>query len=255
MPDQTHATAEPPSLTRYNLLHPIRWVPPDAGSLLDVGCNAGEFLDLCHQFYPEMRLVGVDVNDGAVEAARERLPMGEFHCTGSESLPFDDASFDCATCIEVLEHIPADLRRQALGEMRRVLRPGGRLALRVPHAGVFSFLDPNNFRFRFPGLYHRVVGRGRRDSGYDFHQGEVVWHHHFARKELLDLLGPGWHEETWRTGGLFLAPLSDIGRWPFYRAKRLDHPVFHMLSWLCNADMGVPYGAAAYDILLILRKT
>ena len=158
------------------------------------------------------------------------------------------------TCIEVLEHIPAGHRRRALAEMRRVLRPGGRLVLRVPHAGLFAALDPNNFRFRAPGLYRAVVGRGRRDDGYAGGGHDVVWHHHFARDELLALAGAGWEVEASRTGGCLLMPLADVARWPLLRRRRYDSRLLRTLNALGQWDLALDYGRASYDILLVLRR-
>jgi len=235
-------------------MHPIRWVPEGAGSLLDVGCNVGGFLRHCRDCFPGLSLAGVEVNPDALEAARANLPDAELHQVGSAALPFADGRFDCVTCIEVLEHVPADDRRASLAEMRRVLRPGGRLVLRTPHAGAFAFLDPHNLRFRFPGLYARLVGAGARDARYRNAGHEIVWHHHFTRRELLDLAGPGWEVEAVRRGGLLLAPLSEIARWPFYRKGRGTHPVCLAFERLFDTDLAIDFGPAAYDILLILRK-
>ncbi len=243
------------SLRQWNLMHPIRWVPEDAQSLLDVGCHVGAFLRHCRDVSPTLQLSGVEIDLAAIEKARQELPDAELHHAGAEELPFDDARFDCVTCIEVLEHIPAERRREALTEVRRVLKRGGRLILRTPHAGLFGFLDPHNLRFRFPALYRGLVGRGERDAGYEAWSHGVVWHHHFRRAELVDLLGDGWRIETWRRGGLLLAPLVEIARWPFYRKGRADHPLCLALDALFAFDLGLLYGPAAYDILLVARKT
>ena len=67
------------------------------------------------------RLEGVDLH-----------PINEHvvHLEDLQELSFADDSVDFISCFHVLEHVPKD--RQALGEMRRVLRPGGRLILCVP---------------------------------------------------------------------------------------------------------------------------
>jgi SAM-dependent methyltransferase len=247
-----------PSLARQpgcNKMHPRRWIEPETAALLDVGCNVGAFLADCHRCFPGMHLAGVEVNAAALAKARCLLPHADLHEGAADALPFADAAFDCVSCIEVLEHIPAERRRASLVEMRRVLRPGGRLVLRTPHAGLFAWLDSNNIRFRFPGLYRRLLGRGRRDAGYADGSAGVVWHHHFSRAELLELAGPGWQMETVCYGGLFLFPLTDWLSWPFYRAGWLNHPLLRALDRVAAFDYGCDFGTASYGILLTLRRT
>jgi SAM-dependent methyltransferase len=235
-------------------MHPMRWVPADAEALLDVGCNVGALLRHCRAVYPSMRLAGVDMNPAAVADARRALPDADLHAAGADRLPYADASFDCVTCIEVLEHVPAERRRDALAEMRRVLRPGGRLVLRVPHDGLFAFLDVGNLRFRFPRLYGRLVGRGLSDDAYEPHGG-AGWHHHFTLAELQALAGDGWTVERSRRGGLFLTPLHAILCWPWYRRGKTEHAVFRAMLRVAELDLAVDYGAASYGLLLILRRS
>ena len=232
----------------------LAWLSPDVLSLLDVGCNAGELLTDIRAVYPTMRLAGVDVNAKEVALAAARLPDVEFHSASGDALPFPAASFDCVTCIETLEHIPAARRKATIAEIRRVLRPGGQFMLRVPHAGAFAWLDSNNLRFRFPRLYGATVRRGRRDAGYAHGSADVVWHHHFTKDEILALAGDGWRLEGERTGGLFLLPLTDIACWPFYRLRRTDNPVFRWLQRVARYDIGHSYGRFSFDILVVLRR-
>jgi SAM-dependent methyltransferase len=235
-------------------MEPTSWIPDGVSSLLDVGCNVGELLvDILEQ-HPGVEVVGVEVNEGAIEQAVARHPHLDVRHAGAEALPFPDESFDCVTCIEVLEHLPAPLRPRALREMHRVLRPGGRLVLRVPHAGLFRWLDPNNFRFHFPRAYRRAIGPGRRDSGYTRGSEDVVWHQHFTEEELLELAGNDWDVEGVRRGALLVFPLVDIVSWPFYRLGRVEHPIFRMLLRIKKLDLSVDYGAASYDILIVLRR-
>lgn len=247
-----------PSKTRrprdLNRMEPLRWLPPETTALLDVGCNVGDFLTECARHYPGMRLSGIDVNAEAVAKARSRLPSADLHVLEGESLPFADSSFDCVTCIEVLEHIPEDERVAAVREMHRVLRPGGLFLLRVPHAGTFAFLDSNNVRFRLPSLYRVVIRRGMRDKGYRDGADGVVWHHHFTRQELLAVAGEGWEVERTQYGGLFLFPLMDWLSWPFYRLRWYDNlllTTFHRIAYM---DYSWDFGTASYGILLLLRR-
>lgn len=77
------------------------------------------------------KLIGADVSQVALDRARKRLPEAELVLLEpDEPLPFGDNEFDLVTCIETLEHV-RDVQL-ALSEIRRVLRPGGRLALTTP---------------------------------------------------------------------------------------------------------------------------
>jgi ubiquinone/menaquinone biosynthesis C-methylase UbiE len=134
-----------------------KWVPAEAESLLDVGCNVGAFLEDISKRNPKTHLAGIDFNRDSVEAARKRLPTAEFHWADAAAIPFPDKSFDVVTCFEVLEHVPPHDRAKVFTEIHRVLRPKGRLV--TPHRGWFEFLDSINLRFRFPSLY-RLVPRG-----------------------------------------------------------------------------------------------
>jgi SAM-dependent methyltransferase len=243
------------SKAKSSPMEPIHWVPGDISALLDVGCNVGDFLEDCHRRYPAMRLAGIDINHASIEKARAKLPDADIHQGYGFQLPFSDAGFQCVSCIEVIEHVPQEYRPQLIAEIRRVLAPGGRFILRCPHAGIFSWMDAQNFRFRFPRLYKTLVGGGNRDAYYDQAREELVWHHHFTREELMDVVGDGWKIEECRFGGLLLFPVSDILRWPFYRLKRADHWIVRALERVAGIELGMNFGRSSYDILLVLRKS
>jgi ubiquinone/menaquinone biosynthesis C-methylase UbiE len=85
------------------------------------------------------KLVGADVSQVALDRARKRLPDAELVLVEpDEPLPFADNVFDLVTCIETLEHV-RDVQL-ALSEIRRVLRPGGRLALTTPASARWRVL-------------------------------------------------------------------------------------------------------------------
>jgi hypothetical protein len=154
-----------------------------------------------------------------------------------------------------LEHVPPAKWRAAVGEIHRILVPGGRFILRVPHAGAFAWLDTNNIRFRFPGLYGLLIGRGRRDEGFATGPAAVEWHYHFTREELLAIAGAGWRVEATRYGGLLLFPVGDYIRWPFYRLRRGGHGIERLVTRVMSLDYAVDYGLWSYGIMLVLAKS
>jgi|CXWL01.1.fsa_nt_gi ubiquinone/menaquinone biosynthesis C-methylase UbiE len=120
---------------RMLLAELARWRADDARpfDLLDIGCGTGSCLAMVEgSVLNANRLVGLDYSLSMCRLAHEKgLAIGEggpIILNGdSEHLPFADASFDAITCSHSFHHYPhqADVIR----EMRRVLRPGGRLLL------------------------------------------------------------------------------------------------------------------------------
>lgn len=113
----------------------VSLVAPQAGeSVLDVACGTGIVARLvAEQVNDAGRIVGLDLNPGQLATARaQRSPAGppiEWYEGSADALPFDDRSFDVVLCQQGLQFFPD--RPKALREMRRVLRPGGRLGLSV----------------------------------------------------------------------------------------------------------------------------
>jgi ubiquinone/menaquinone biosynthesis C-methylase UbiE len=99
--------------------------------ILDVGCGSGSFCRaVAPQVLPGGRVIGVDREAEAIDLAT-RLSAVEaattlaFNQADGHDLPFDDQSFDAVVCISVLEFCEHPC--EVLAEIRRVLRPGGRL--------------------------------------------------------------------------------------------------------------------------------
>lgn len=114
-----------------------RWRLTDRRDLLDVGCGAGHWGLTVLDLMPEhAKLTGVDAQGSFLDRARERATARglaqrcRFMEGQAEALPFADASFDVVTCQTVLIHV-AD-PSVVIGEMTRVLRPGGILIASEP---------------------------------------------------------------------------------------------------------------------------
>ncbi|HEU5473186.1 MAG TPA: class I SAM-dependent methyltransferase [Actinophytocola sp.] len=101
--------------------------------VLDFGCGVGRLSNALAEHAPEV--VGIDIAASMIEAAKKinrRPGQVEFvHYDGHE-LPFQDASFDSAISMIVLQHAPLPVQLGCLLELVRVIRPGGILALQIP---------------------------------------------------------------------------------------------------------------------------
>jgi SAM-dependent methyltransferase len=126
--------------SRRQILDALEVAPE--GKLLDVGCSLGYTLEAARSL--GLDACGVDVSAHAVaECARRGLEA----CRGGlEELPFEDASFAVAVLKHVFEHTPTP--RRTLGELRRVLVPGGAAFFAVPNLDYFKAArSPQTSRF------------------------------------------------------------------------------------------------------------
>jgi SAM-dependent methyltransferase len=89
-------------------------------------------------------VVGVDVDERAVEHARSRYPLPEFQVAEVASLPFPDGSFDLIVSFETIEHVPQ--QEAVLAEWRRVLAADGHLIVSTPNK--HQYLVENEFHER-----------------------------------------------------------------------------------------------------------
>jgi SAM-dependent methyltransferase len=136
-------------LSGFALRHAVQ----DTQDYLDVGCGNGFITS--HVAVAFARVAGVDVEPSRLADFRKWIgPKSKYEIrdiSGPE-LPFDDASFDFATSFEVLEHVVDP--EQTVSEIIRVLRPGGRCVISVPHTGF----PIETHGFRWDGVeHHRKV--------------------------------------------------------------------------------------------------
>ena len=98
--------------------------------LLDVACGTGRFLREVKANYPRLHVTGLDLSPHYLAVARRELApwsRARFVEGAAEAMPFADAEFDVVTCIYLFHELPPRIRRAAVAEIRRVLKPGGTL--------------------------------------------------------------------------------------------------------------------------------
>lgn len=103
-------------------------VPKAAGDVFELGCGGG----INHEFYDAGAVTsyaGIDPHEGLLDATRAAAAAkgwaADLRQGRGEAIPFADDSFDCAVCTFTLCSV--DDPAQVMREMRRTLRPGGRL--------------------------------------------------------------------------------------------------------------------------------
>ena len=129
------------------------------GAALDLGCGDGRLSALLDA--DELTLA--DVSEVALARAARRLPAAQVVALDPDAvLPLPDNAFDLVLCAETVEHV-RDVQL-LLSEARRVLRPGGRLAVSTPAHSRLTGLDilVRGFDRRFPSLSPHLRFLSRR---------------------------------------------------------------------------------------------
>ncbi len=105
----------------------------ESGKLLEVGCGEGYFLKRISSYYS---IWGIDINEYAVDIAREVAPKAIIKLCDATKLPFKTSFFDVIVAFDVIEH----LRQPELffKEANRVLKIGGILIVRTPNPISFG---------------------------------------------------------------------------------------------------------------------
>ena len=95
----------------------IELLPPDVRSILDAGCGNGIFLNTRLRERPDIKAFGFDRSEEALKYVLAPHAVGDV-----ANIQFPDKSFDCVSCLEVVEHLPTSTFYKALSELTRVSR-------------------------------------------------------------------------------------------------------------------------------------
>ncbi|MEL7675180.1 MAG: methyltransferase domain-containing protein [Chloroflexota bacterium] len=123
----------------------FEWIPlGDDARILDCACGRGFYLNMIRHV-SRCALVGLELEDEIIRKAQRNvghLPGITLTRGNIYALPFPDDWFDGVILSEILEHIDDDVA--GLREVRRVLKPGGGVAITVPNANYPFLWDPIN---------------------------------------------------------------------------------------------------------------
>jgi SAM-dependent methyltransferase len=193
--------------------------------LLDAGAGEGQY----RAYFSHLRYSGVDLAVGDATWDYSGLDVvGDL-----ARLPFGDAIFDAAICLEVLEHLPEPLL--ALQELHRILRPGGRLYFSVPMSWHQHQKPHDYYRFTSFGLRY-LLDR----AGFEVNQlrptGGYFWFLSIQFQMLSVWIFPRQQSRLQR---LMLMPLKCLVQAIFfillplmcYYLDRLDHEKDQTMAW------------------------
>lgn len=141
-------------------------IDPKGKSVLEFGCNVGASGIVMAKLGAQV--TGVDVDPAFVRIAHANIALNgvdnraeALHVPDTRAMPLDDAAFDLAIANSVLEYVPPEQLIAVIGEIHRVLKPGGRLLV----LGTASRLAPREIHSRrwlvnfLPRAFDRLIGK------------------------------------------------------------------------------------------------
>jgi ubiquinone/menaquinone biosynthesis C-methylase UbiE len=138
-------------------------LPPRGGAILDVGCGTGLHLEIYKK--SKCNLYGVDNSDSMLGVARTRLGKeADLRKADASQLPFDTDCFDLVLCMLVLHEMDSDVRSRVFEEIKRVVKPGGRILLIDYHTGRPRLL--RGWFFKTIILLSEIAAGGRHFRNY-----------------------------------------------------------------------------------------
>jgi len=128
MAAQQERLAKTPDMLRQRAML-VSALSPEAGEdILELGAGNGILLrDLVEKVGADARIVGIDGSEAIVGTARRICPDADFVLGDAQELPFESESFDAVVAAQIFCFLQDPDR--SLSEVRRVLRPGGRLVI------------------------------------------------------------------------------------------------------------------------------
>ncbi len=194
-----------------------------SGRVLEVGCGAGRCIRTIAHHRPDLAAHGCDLSESAINRAREHRDGVNYRAADAANLPYEDESFDVVVVMDLLEHVP-DVGA-VLAEIRRTLKPAGRLHLHVPcERSTLS-------------LYRPLLA-----LGFDLTRAAVGHLHHFSRGDVLRALaGSGFVVRRCRYSMFLFGQMHDlITWWSMLKGDSTDRPTAHDARGARDVDSAAP---------------
>jgi SAM-dependent methyltransferase len=164
----------------------------------DFGCGCGRISLPLTAIVPPARLTATDVDDEATEWLSARLPAARIQTNSAlPPLPFADDSFDLIIGWSILTHLPENYQDEWLGELARVLSPGGVMLQTVhgpTHLDLVGAAADDPVRIALPGqgiVYFENYGPDLPFASYyqtTFHHPDYIREHWSKWVDVLDIL-------------------------------------------------------------------
>lgn len=160
--------------------------------VLDAGCGSGSYLPLLAELVgPAGAITALDLAPDNIAIVEERLETGDWPCpvttlvaSLADPLPYPDDSFDVVWCSATTQYLTDEELTRALAEMRRIVRPGGLVALKDFALGHWLpyLIDP--------AIYWRLIDHASRV--------DPQWHGMLRSHQLRRWLERSGFEAVWQ---------------------------------------------------------
>ncbi|MDQ2742546.1 MAG: class I SAM-dependent methyltransferase [Chloroflexota bacterium] len=219
---------------------------PDRSRVLDLGCAFGFGT---RRLLPRYRAYGHDLSAEYIARARRTVRGAVFTHGSAEQVPYPDNSFDGVLLLDVLEHVPDE--QAVVREVRRILRPGGRLIVSVPNRGLLGGLDSLN-------LYQRWFGPTAPAPTDDPSWSASPRHRHYSLADLIHLLGGDFRRQGVEYTGLGFAESVNLLLLLFFRrllpAPRLYAALQYLYFGVYLLEDLLRTGSWGYHMMVTLER-
>ena len=189
--------------------------------ILDVGCGTGEYVRRANEL--GFTASGLEPADAMRAVASNKNPGVSIVSGVATELPYPDESFDLVICIEVLRYLDLSDNRQALRELRRVLRPGGTMFLTMVN------------RYALDGFFlHYSLQRLLRPQSIERPHCEFVTPGQLER----EIRGAGFSTAVYR--GVLFGPMRTLYKISTRLARRLAPILEPIDDAICSVPWTTP---------------